>query len=77
MRRLIPEEHTPEWNDLEVNPVKNYLESVSNEPQARVVMATIQILSTHDADEEYLGQRNVQNWTNDHKVRSSSLNPKP
>ncbi|CAK9877709.1 unnamed protein product [Sphagnum jensenii] len=57
MRRLIPEEHTPEWNDLEVNPVKNYLESVSNEPQARVVMATVQILSTHGANEEYLGQR--------------------
>ncbi len=77
MRRLIPEEHTPEWNDLEVNPMKNYLESVSNEPQARVVMATVQILSTHGANEEYLGQRNVQNWTSDHKVRRRSLNPKP
>jgi linoleate 9S-lipoxygenase len=77
MRRLIPEENTVDWNELQAHPKKFYFETISSQAQAITVMTTIQILSNHAYDEEYLGQRNEANWTNDEKVRRSSLNPKP
>jgi hypothetical protein len=68
MRRLIPEENTADWNELQAHPEKFYLETVSSRAQAITVMTTIQILSNHAFDEEYLGQRNEANWTNDEKI---------
>jgi hypothetical protein len=70
-RKLIPEEGTPDWQSLQDDPEKFYLSSISNQTQATVVMATIEILSTHSGDEEYLGQRLVPNWTNDPKVKKN------
>lgn len=67
-RKFIPEEGTQEWKKLQANPEKFYMETLSNESQATLVMATIEILSTHSSDEEYLGQRNKLNWSNDEKV---------
>jgi linoleate 9S-lipoxygenase len=77
MRRLIPEENTAEWNELQAHPQKFYFETVSSPEQAITVMTTIQILSNHAHDEEYLGQRIDTSWTDDKKVRRSSLNSKP
>jgi linoleate 9S-lipoxygenase len=83
MRRLIPEENTQDWNNLQDNEFANefaskfYFESVSSQAQAITVMTTIQILSNHAHDEEYLGQRIDTSWTDDKKVRRSSLNSKP
>jgi linoleate 9S-lipoxygenase len=77
MRRLIPEENTQDWQDLHDHGEKFYFESVSSQAQAITVMTTIQILSNHAHDEEYLGQRNDTSWTDDEKVRRSSLNSKP
>ncbi|CAK9226351.1 unnamed protein product [Sphagnum troendelagicum] len=68
MRRLIPEENTVDWNELQAHPKKFYFETVSSQAQAITVMTTIQILSNHAYDEEYLGQRNEANWTNDEKI---------
>jgi hypothetical protein len=73
-RKLIPEEGTPDWQSLQDDPLKFYLSSISNQTQATVVMATIEILSTHSADEEYLGQRLLPNWTNDPKVKKIDSN---
>ena len=67
-RKLIPEPGTPAWDQLQQNPERFYLDSVSNESQATSVMATIEILSTHAMDEEYLGQRLTPNWSNDPRV---------
>ncbi len=77
MRRLIPEENTADWNKLQADPERFYFETLSSRAQAITVMTTIQILSNHAYDEEYLGQRKEANWTTDEKVRRSSLNPKP
>lgn len=53
---------------LQENPERFYLDSISNESQATSVMSTIEILSTHALDEEYLGQRSTPNWSNDPRV---------
>ncbi|KAG0619453.1 hypothetical protein M758_4G141400 [Ceratodon purpureus] len=67
-RKLIPEPGTADWDQLQKNPERFYLDSISNQSQATSVMATIEILSTHALDEEYLGQRLTPNWSNDPNV---------
>lgn len=70
-RKFIPEAGTADWDQLQTNPERFYLDSISNESQATSVMATIEILSTHALDEEYLGQRLTPNWSNDPRVLSA------
>jgi hypothetical protein len=67
-RKFIPEPGTPEWELLQDDPERFYLDSISNVTQATSVMSTIELLSTHALDEEYLGQRSTPNWSNDPKV---------
>jgi hypothetical protein len=67
-RKFVPEVGTKEWDDLQKNPDRFYLDTVSNETQATTVMSTIEILATHALDEEYLGQRSNPNWSSDPKV---------
>lgn len=67
-RRLIPSEGTPEFLELQKDPEAFYLSTVSNETQATVIAITTEALSTHANHEEYLGQRNTPNWTNDDKI---------
>ena len=69
-RKFIPEPGTEEWEQLQKDPERFYLDSISNETQAASVMSTIEILSTHALDEEYLGQRLTPNWSNDERVLS-------
>ncbi|KAG0504866.1 hypothetical protein M758_N011900 [Ceratodon purpureus] len=66
-RKLIPEENTPEWETMQREPEKFLLSMLSNAVQSRVNMTTIEILSTHAVNEEYLGQR-PENWTDNPKV---------
>lgn len=70
-RRFIPEPGTKEWEQLQEDPERFFLDSISNETQATSVMSTIEILSTHALDEEYLGQRQTPNWSNDERVLSA------
>jgi len=68
-RRFIPEPgESPEWKQLQQDPERFFLDSISNLTQATTVMSTIEILSTHAVDEEYLGQRDTENWSNDERV---------
>jgi hypothetical protein len=67
-RQFVPEPGTKEWELLQKDPERFYLDSISSETQATSVMSTIEILSTHALDEEYLGQRNTPNWSNDERV---------
>lgn len=67
-RKYIPTPGTAEFAQLQQNPERFYLDSISNETQATSVMSTIEILSTHALDEEYLGQRATPNWSNDARV---------
>jgi hypothetical protein len=70
-RKFVPEVGTKEWDDLQKDPERFYLDTVSNETQATTVMSTIEILATHALDEEYLGQRSNPNWSSDPKVLSA------
>uniref|UniRef100_A0A0C9S685 Lipoxygenase n=1 Tax=Wollemia nobilis TaxID=56998 RepID=A0A0C9S685_9CONI len=57
MRRLIPEEKDPEYQNFISNPPKYFLSSLPSLLQSLNLMAVIDTLSTHSPDEEYLGQK--------------------
>lgn len=71
-RKLIPEENTPEWEMMQRAPETFLLSMLSNAVQSRVNMTTLEILSTHAVNEEYLGQR-PENWTDNAKVSNFKL----
>eukprot|EP00249_Psilotum_nudum_P010909 c22839_g2_i1 orf=70-2889(+) len=67
-RKLIPEVGTAEYDELLKDPEAFYLKMVSTPVQTTIVMATLEVLSKHASDEEYLGQRTTPNWTSDERV---------
>lgn len=70
MRKLIAEEDEPEYDQFLMNPQFTFLSSLPTQLQATKVMAVQDTLSTHSADEEYLGQvHHFQNqWLHDGEV---------
>ncbi|EFJ17612.1 lipoxygenase [Selaginella moellendorffii] len=69
--REIPREGSEEHKQLLKDPENFFLSAVSTKAEATSVMTTIEILATHSADEEYLGQRIIQNWTNNQAAQSA------
>ncbi|XP_065044482.1 linoleate 9S-lipoxygenase 6-like [Musa acuminata AAA Group] len=67
-RRLMPEPGTPEYQELEKNPDKVFLRTITNQMQTILGVSLIEILSTHASDEVYLGQRDTPEWTTDGKA---------
>ncbi|CAN0929256.1 Lipoxygenase 6, chloroplastic [Linum grandiflorum] len=66
MRKLIPREDDPDYHEkFLVNPQRFFLSSLPTKLQAGKVMAVQDTLSTHAADEEYLGQGNGRDWVGD------------
>ncbi|XP_027124827.1 linoleate 13S-lipoxygenase 3-1, chloroplastic-like [Coffea arabica] len=69
MRRLIPNENDPEYAVFLADPQKYFLSALPSLLQATKYMAVVDTLSTHSADEEYLGERNhPSTWTGDAEV---------
>ncbi|KAL5717692.1 linoleate 13S-lipoxygenase [Ranunculus cassubicifolius] len=70
MRKLIPQEHEPAYQEFLLHPQKTFLSSIPTQLQATKVMAVQDTLSTHSPDEEYLGQlhQSHQRWINDSHV---------
>ncbi|KAF5189929.1 Lipoxygenase 6 protein [Thalictrum thalictroides] len=70
MRKLIPQEHEPAYEDFLMNPQNAFLSSLPTQLQATKVMAVQDSLSTHSADEEYLGQLHQfhHRWINDNEI---------
>lgn len=70
LRRLIPQEKDSDYDKFILNPQHTFLSSLPTQLQATKVMAIQDTLSTHSADEEYLGQVNLlhSQWINDHQV---------
>lgn len=66
-RRLLPEEGTPEYEELKTNPEKAFLKTITPKLQTLVDLSVIEILSRHASDEVYLGTRDNPNWTSDAK----------
>ncbi|RDY11311.1 putative linoleate 9S-lipoxygenase 5, partial [Mucuna pruriens] len=64
-RRFMPEEGTPEYDELVANPEKAFLKTITAQLQTLIGISLIEILSRHSSDEVYLGQRDTPNWTSD------------
>ncbi|KAK7255637.1 hypothetical protein RIF29_29052 [Crotalaria pallida] len=68
-RRFMPEEGTPEYDELVTNPQKAYLRTITPKFQTLIDLSVIEILSRHTSDEYYLGQRvSAEYWTSDSKA---------
>ena len=65
MRRLVPAEGDPEYAHLVADPHRFFLSALPSLTQATTFMTVIDTLSTHSADEEYLGERPDEEWTAD------------
>lgn len=66
-RLLIPNEGTPEWNELQANPEKFFLSAVTDTPSTLTLMAVFELTSNHATNEEYIGDRSPE-WTQNKKV---------
>lgn len=64
-RKFMPEKGTEDYAELVANPDKAFLKTITAQLQTLVGISLIEILSTHSSDEVYLGQRDVENWTDD------------
>jgi len=64
-RRFMPEEETPEYDELVNNPEKAFLKTITAQLQTLIGISLIEILSKHSSDEVYLGQRETPHWTSD------------
>ncbi|KAI3755016.1 hypothetical protein L1987_54809 [Smallanthus sonchifolius] len=64
-RRLLPEPETVDYDELEENPDKAFLKTVTPQLQSILGISLIEVLSRHSADEVYLGQRDTPEWTAD------------
>ncbi|KAK3418568.1 hypothetical protein EUGRSUZ_H04495 [Eucalyptus grandis] len=64
-RRYMPEEGTPEFEELRQNPDKAFLKTITAQLQTLLGISIIEILSMHSTDEVYLGQRDTREWTAD------------
>ncbi|KAI7726002.1 hypothetical protein M8C21_020677, partial [Ambrosia artemisiifolia] len=64
-RRFMPEPGTPEYAELESNPEKAFLKTITSQLQTLLGVSLIEILSRHSTDEIYLGQNVSPYWTLD------------
>lgn len=64
-RRFMPEEGTPEYEELKSNPDKAFLKTITAQLQTLLGISLIEVLSRHSSDEVYLGQRDSPEWTLD------------
>ncbi|XP_062225761.1 putative lipoxygenase 5 [Phragmites australis] len=65
MRRLVPAAGDPEYAHLVADPHRFFLSALPSLTQTTTFMTVIDTLSTHSADEEYLGERPDEAWTAD------------
>lgn len=65
MRRLVPAEGDPEYAHLVADPHRFFLSALPSLTQTTTFMTVIDTLSTHSADEQYLGERPDEAWTAD------------
>ncbi|KAJ0080261.1 hypothetical protein Patl1_22617 [Pistacia atlantica] len=64
-RRFMPEKGTSDYDELQSNPDKVFLKTITAQLQTLLGIALIEILSRHSTDEVYLGKRDTPEWTSD------------
>ncbi|VFQ98737.1 unnamed protein product [Cuscuta campestris] len=70
-RRFMPEPGTAEYKELETDPDKVFLRTITAQLQTLLGVSLIEILSRHASDELYLGQRESPEWTKDQEARDA------
>lgn len=71
-RKFMPEPGTPEYKELEKDPEKVFLKTITAQFQTLLGVSLIEILSRHSSDEIYLGQReDSEDWTKDDEPRKA------
>ncbi|KAE8715186.1 Detected protein of unknown function [Hibiscus syriacus] len=72
MRRLIPNQDDPDYPSFVSDPEGYFLSSLPSLKDMTVLMSVLYILSTHSADEEYLGDRkDVWTWKGNPEIREA------
>ncbi|XP_060966833.1 probable linoleate 9S-lipoxygenase 5 isoform X2 [Cannabis sativa] len=64
-RRFMPEKGTPEYEELQSDPEKGFLKTITPLLQTLIGVSLIEVLSRHTSDEVYLGQRDTPEWTSE------------
>ncbi|CAH9073719.1 unnamed protein product [Cuscuta epithymum] len=64
-QRFMPEPGTAAYEELEADPDKVFLKTITPQYQALLSMSLNELLSRHTPDELYLGQRECPEWTKD------------
>ncbi|KAF8664091.1 hypothetical protein HU200_055002 [Digitaria exilis] len=67
-RKAMPAPGTKEYEQLERDPEKVFLRTITSQFQALTGLTLLEILSSHSSDEVYLGQRDTPEWTSDGKA---------
>ncbi|KAG0560102.1 hypothetical protein KC19_10G154500 [Ceratodon purpureus] len=67
-RRLIPEQGTKEWEEMQADPEKFWLTLISDPDNTTTAMAVFEVVAAHAPNEEYIAQRS-EGWTENEKVR--------
>ncbi|KAF8664094.1 hypothetical protein HU200_055005 [Digitaria exilis] len=70
-RKPMPVPGTNEYAELERDPEKVFLRTITSQFQALVGISLLEILSSHSSDEVYLGQRDTPEWTSDAKAQEA------
>ncbi|CAL4946184.1 unnamed protein product [Urochloa decumbens] len=70
-RRPMPEPGTEAWAELERDPERFFVRSITSQFQAVVGISLLEILSSHSSDEVYLGQRDTPGWTSDARAQEA------
>ncbi|XVF59321.1 hypothetical protein PTKIN_Ptkin07bG0266500 [Pterospermum kingtungense] len=69
MRRLVPNEHDPEYETFLADPEGYFLSSLPSLREMTFLMSLIGILSIHSSDEEYFGDRkDLSTWLEDPEI---------
>ncbi|TVU45523.1 hypothetical protein EJB05_05012 [Eragrostis curvula] len=67
-RRRMPGPGTEEYAELEQDPERAFIHTITSQIQTIIGISLIEILSKHSSDEVYLGQRDTPEWTSDAKA---------
>ncbi|KAM3310609.1 hypothetical protein ACQJBY_031351 [Aegilops geniculata] len=67
-RRRMPEPGSEEYAELERDPERAFIHTITSQIQTIIGISLLEVLSKHSSDELYLGQRDTPEWTSDPKA---------
>ncbi|CAD6206286.1 unnamed protein product [Miscanthus lutarioriparius] len=70
-RRRMPAPGSKEYEELERDPERGFIHTITSQIQTIIGISLIEILSKHSSDEVYLGQRDTPEWTSDARAQAA------